>query len=567
VLRWHDNIHWVMCYNLCMQKLIIIATLVLSLSLQAANLSADLVVTNGIVRTMDKKRSVAQSIAVLNGKIVAVGRNSDTKAMIGPKTKVIDAKHRLVLPGFNDAHVHFMHLGLELHNLQLRDAKTTEEFVARIRDYVAKVPKGRWIQGGGWNHENWTPSELPTAKMIDEATRDNPVLLTRLDGHMALANTAAMKLAGVSKSTPDVEGGIILRDKDGNPTGIFKDAALNRYFDKVIPEMSFEHKLEIIQGASEHAASLGVTSVQDMSGNADVAVYQELIRRGTLKTRIYGCSPLSFYKRWENTGVQYAFGNSMLRIGCLKGFADGSLGSTTAWLFEPYLDAPKSTGLAGEEFPNFADEIAAAEKNSQQVMIHAIGDRANAEILSLYEKNNAKAGARDRRFRIEHAQHLRDQEIPKFAKDGVVASMQPIHLADDGHWAFKRLDEKRLQGTYAFRSLLDSGARLAFGSDAPVAPLNPLLGIAAAVTRRTDDGKNPNGWIAKQKISVDEAAYGFTAGSAYAEFQENVKGTLEVGKLADFIIVSDDLFTIDVNKIRDATVLLTVMDGRVVYQR
>jgi predicted amidohydrolase YtcJ len=304
-----------------------------------------------------------------------------------------------------------------------------------------------------------------------------------------------------------------------------------------------------------------------MSAAADIAVYQELMRKGKLKTRIYGCSPLSLHKRWENTGVQFAFGNAMLRIGCLKGFADGSLGSTTAWLFEPYLDSPKSTGLAGEEFPNFADEIAAAEKNGQQVIIHAIGDRANAEILSLYEKNNAKAGIRDRRFRIEHAQHLRDQEIPKFAANGVVASMQPIHLVDDGHWAFKRLDEKRLQGTYAFRSLLDSGARLAFGSDAPVAPLNPLLGIAAAVTRQTGDGKNPNGWIAKQKISVDEAVYGFTMGSAYAEFQENSKGSLELGKLADFIIVSDDLFTINVNKIRDASVLLTVMDGRVVYER
>jgi predicted amidohydrolase YtcJ len=286
-----------------------------------------------------------------------------------------------------------------------------------------------------------------------------------------------------------------------------------------------------------------------------------------LKTRVYGCSPLADYKRWQNTGIHYAFGDAMLRVGCLKGYADGSLGSTTAWLFDPYLDAPKSTGLASDEIPYMPERIPAADKAGLQVRIHAIGDRANATILDNYEKTLQANGPRDRRFTIEHAQHLRQEDIKRFGALKVVASMQPFHIIDDGRWAWKRLDEKRLKGTYAFRSLLDSGAILAFGSDSPVAPINPLFGVYAAVTRRTLDDKNPNGWIPEQKISVEEAVRAFTWGSAYAEFQETVKGTLEPGKLADFVMISDDIFTIDPVKIRDAKVLLTVVDGKIVFQQ
>ncbi|MBK8464837.1 MAG: amidohydrolase [Chloracidobacterium sp.] len=544
---------------------IIIAIVIYAAQAFGQTVTADLVITNGNIRTMDAKRTVVRSIAVLNGKIIAVGSDTDTRPLIGPKTRVIDAKGKLVLPGFNDAHVHFMVTGLQLSSVDLRDAKSPEEFVRRIKDFAAKLPKGRWITGGSWDHENWTPNNLPTAAMIDAVTPDNPVYVRRLDGHMSLANSVAMKLAGMNRETKDVAGGMIVRDAAGNPTGIFKDAAEN-YFEKIIPEPSFAEKLDIGRAATEHAASLGVTSVQDMTFGTDVGVYQELMRRGELKTRVYDCIKLSDYKSLADLGVRHSFGDGMVRVGCLKNYADGSLGSTTAWFFDPYLDDPKSTGLAGEDFARIPADVAAADKAGLQVMLHAIGDRANRAILDVYETTQNVNGPSDRRFRIEHAQHLRQSEIQRFGKLKVVASMQPFHAIDDGRWAWKRLDEKRLKGTYAFRSLLDSGAVLAFGSDSPVAPLNPLIGIYAAVTRRTLDDKNPNGWIPEQKITVDEAVRAFTYGSAYAEFQENEKGTLEIGKLADLIIISDDIFTIDATKIGTAKVLTTIIDGKVVFE-
>jgi len=529
-------------------------------------LSADLVIVNANIHTMNASQKQAKSIAVLGNRIIAVGSDADTKSLIGAKTRVIDAKGKLVVPGFNDAHVHFLETGSQLSAVDLRDAKSPAEFVQRIKDFAARQPKGRWILGGKWDHENWTPNDLPTAAMIDAVTPDNPVFIDRLDGHMALANSLAIKLAGVNKETKEVEGGLIVRDAAGNPAGVFKDAAMG-YIERIIPDPSFEQKLEYAQAASDFAASLGVTSVQDMSAGTDVGVYQELMRQGKLKTRVYGCSTLSDYKRWERTGVRYAFGDAMLRVGCLKGYADGSLGSTTAWFFDPYLDAPNTSGLARAEVTTtMKQNIVDADKAGLQVFIHAIGDRANATVLDYYENVANVNGVRDRRFRIEHAQHLRQEDIPRFGKLKVVASMQPMHVIDDGRWAWKRLDEKRLKGTYAFRTLLDSGGVLAFGSDSPVATINPLYGIYAAVTRRTLDDKNPGGWIPEQKISVEEAVRAFTWGSAYAEFQERVKGTLEPGKLADLVIVSDDIFTIDPAKIRDAKVLVTIIDGKVVYE-
>ncbi len=528
--------------------------------------SADLVITNANIHTLDSKNTLARSIAMLNGKIIAVGSDADTKPLIGSKTRVIDAGGKLVIPGFNDAHVHFMGTGEQLSAVDLRSSKSPEEFVQRLRAFAAKLPKGRWILGGRWDHENWTPNNLPTATMMDAVTPDNPVFVSRLDGHMAVANSLAIKLAGVTKDTKDVAGGLIVRDAAGNPVGVFKDAAMG-LIGRVIPEPTFEQNIEAATAATDFAASLGVTSVQDMGAGTDVGVYQELLRQGKLKTRVYGCSPLADYKRWANTGLHYAFGNPMLRVGCLKGYADGSLGSTTAWFFDPYLDAPTTSGLARAEVTTtMKQNIIDADKAGLQVMIHAIGDKANATVLDYYENATAVNGPRDRRYRIEHAQHLRQQDIARFGGAKVVASMQPLHLIDDGRWAGKRLDERRLKGTYAFRTLLDTGAVLAFGSDSPVASLNPLYGIYAAVTRATTDGKNPNGWIPEQKISVDEAVRGFTYGSAYAEFQEQWKGTLEIGKIADLIIISEDIFKIDPKKIGEAKVLTTVVDGKVVSE-
>lgn len=531
----------------------------------ALDLKADLIVFNGNVRTLDRSTPTAQAFAVLNGRVVAVGSNAAVKLLAGPRTERIDAGGKLVIPGFNDAHVHFLDGGAGLSSVDLRDAATPAEFVKRIKEFALTIPKGRWIQNGNWDHENWTPNNLPTAAMIDAVTPDNPVFINRLDGHMALANSLALKLAGVDKSTKEVPGGEIVRDADGNPTGIFRDEAMG-YINRVIPAWSYEERSDYLIAATNYAASLGVTSVQDMSAGTDVGVLQDLARAGKLKTRVYAVSALGDWKRWSRTGVTRAFGDGLIRVGGLKGFVDGSLGSTTAWFYQPYLDRPDSVGLAVEEPSKIYENVVGADKAGLQIMIHAIGDRGNDEILKIYERVSKENGDRDRRFRIEHAQHLNDGLIKRFAVDKVIASMQPFHAIDDGRWAWKRLDQKRLNGTYAFRSLLDNGGRLAFGTDWFVAPLNPMFGMYAAVTRRTLDDKNPGGWIPEQKISVEEALRAYTEGSAFAEFQESDKGTLGIGKFADFVILSEDIFRIDPVRIRDVKVLRTVMNGRTVFQ-
>jgi hypothetical protein len=528
---------------------------------------ADLVIVNANVRTMDPARPAAEAVAVAGNRVVAVGTSAEVRRLAGPRTRVIDAAGALVLPGFNDAHVHFLSGGFQLSSVDLRDAGTPREFAERIRRFDEKLPKGRWITGGDWDHERWPGAPLPTKELIDSFTPDRPVFVSRLDGHMALANSHALRLAGVTRETPDPPGGLIVRDpKTGEPTGVLKDAAMS-YVWKVVPESTFEEKLQAARAATEHAASLGVTSVQDVSAGDDVGVYQTLLERGELKTRVYAVSPLPDWRRLGRVGVRRAFGGDMLRIGGLKGFADGSLGSTTALFFDPYADAPETRGLGsglpeGEMLKFVRDSDAAG----LQVFIHAIGDKANDSILSIYEQVAKENGERDRRFRIEHAQHIRAQDIARFRTAKVVASMQPYHCIDDGRWAEKRIGRERAKGTYAFRSLLDAGATLAFGSDWTVAPLDPLLGVYAAVTRRTLDGKNPGGWVPEQKITVEEAVRAYTVGSAFAEFADARKGTITPGKLADLVILSEDIFRIDPAGIEKARVRLTVMDGRVVYE-
>jgi predicted amidohydrolase YtcJ len=458
--------------------------------------------------------------------------------------------------------------GFQLSSVDLRDANSPQEFAARIKSFAAKLPPGSWITGGDWDHERWSDAKLPTKELIDSVTPNTPVFVNRLDGHMALANSLALKLAGVTRQTLDPPGGVIVRDKSGEPTGVLKDAAQSFVW-KVIPPATFEEKLAAARAASDYAAKLGVTSVQDVSAGADVGVYQTLFDRGELKTRIYAIAPLPQWERLARTGVRAHFGSEMLRVGGLKGFSDGSLGSTTALFYEPYRDDPSTSGIAGDEmYPEgeMLKRVTEADRAGLQVMIHAIGDRANDLILSLYEEVERENGKRDRRFRIEHAQHLRSQDIPRFARDRVIASMQPYHAIDDGRWAEKRIGKERAKTTYAFRSLLDSGATLAFGTDWTVAPLNPMLTIYAAVTRRTLDGKNSKGWVPEQKISVEETVFAYTSGSAYAEFQENVKGTITPGKLADLVLLSRDIFKIDPKEIENVKVVLTMVDGRVVYE-
>jgi predicted amidohydrolase YtcJ len=533
-------------------------------------LAADLVILNASVHTMDKEKPTAAAVAVLGNRIVAVGSTKEIQALAGRQTRVIDAGKKVVVPGFNDSHVHWLMGGFSITNVDLRDAKSPEEFARRLGDHAKKLPKGRWILGGDWDHEKWPGTPLPTKEMIDAVTPDNPVFVNRTDGHMALANSLALKLAGVTKDTKDVPGGLIVRDpKTGEPTGVLKDAALD-LVDKAVPERSFEEKLGAARAATAHAASVGVTSVQDMSAGDDTGLYQYMLERGDLNTRIYGMFSIVRWETLGKTGVRGGFGNDILRVGGLKGFADGSLGSSTALFFEPYSDTPNTRGLLFDQMlPEgiMLQRAEAADKKGLQVMIHAIGDEANMRILDIYKQVDEKNGPRDRRFRIEHAQHLRASDIPRFGKQHVIASMQPYHCADDGRWCDKRIGPERSKGTYAFRSLLDTGAALAFGSDWTVAPLNPMEGLKAAVTRQTLDGKHPKGWVPEQKITLDEAIYAYTVGSAYAEFAERIKGSITPGKLADLVLLDRDIYKIDPLEIDKTKVLLTVMDGQVVFER
>ncbi len=539
-------------------------------ALVLAQAPADLVLVNGKIWTVDDRRPEVEAVAVLGNRIAAVGSTEEIRKWVGANTKVIDLQGRRVMPGFNDSHVHFLDGGMGLASVQLRDARTPEEFRDRIRDFAAKLPKGRWILNGNWDHENWTPPALPTRQLIDAVTPDNPVFINRLDGHMCLANSLALKLAGVTRETPDPPGGTIVRDAGGEPTGVLKDAAMN-YVYKVIPSPSEEVMAEAIRAALAYAAENGVTSVQDMSASPEVfGVYQKLLANGELTARVYGIQPLSEWGRLARVGVRAWFGNDKLKIGGLKGFADGSLGSTTALFFEPYLDAPKTSGLPSDEmFPEgkMLDNILGADRAGLQVAVHAIGDKANKTILDMFAEVEKRNGARDRRLRIEHAQHLRPEEIKRFGGERVIASMQPYHAIDDGRWAENRIGPNRAKGTYAFRSLLDAGATLAFGSDWFVAPMEPLMGIYAAVTRRTLDGKRPQGWVPEQKITVAEAVRAYTMGSAYASGDEKVKGSIEVGKLADLVALSADIFKIDPVEIEKAKIVMTIFNGKVIYER
>jgi predicted amidohydrolase YtcJ len=533
--------------------------------------TADLIVTNAKVWTVDKAHPTAQAVAVLGDRIVAVGSNTDVEVLRRPDTKVIDGGGKLLLPGFNDAHVHFVDGGLQLDSVQLNDATSTDEFVRRVREQAQKTPKGEWIKGGDWDETKWSPPNLPTKELIDPVTPDNPVFLGRYDGHGAVANSAALRLAGITAQTPDPPGGVIVRDAQGNPTGALKDAAKELVI-KVIPRLSHEQRLRAMRRALEYAASLGITSVQHMNDGednyADIRAYGELLQSGELTTRVYVAPAISDWQDQAKVGIRHAFGSSFLRIGALKSFADGSLGSRTAYFFDPYSDDPSNSGLLGKQMQPLSrvrDWMTQADAAGLQLCTHAIGDRAISTVLDLYTDVVRANRGMERRFRIEHAQHMAEKDFARFAQLDVIASVQPYQAIDDGRWAEARIGHDRASRTYAFRTFLNHGVHLAFGTDWDVAPLNPILTVYAAVTRATLDGKNPNGWFPEQKLSVAEAVEAYTTGSAYAEFQEKEKGSITPGKLADMVLLSDDIFAIDPARIRDVKVLKTIVGGRLVW--
>lgn len=534
-----------------------------------AHPGADLVITRANIWTGEPTQPSAIALAIVGDRIVDVGGAGEIERWRGSTTTVINAEGRRVLPGFNDSHVHFVDGGTQLDGVDLKDADSPEELARRI-GARAKSKPGEWILGGDWDDQRWTPPQLPTRALVDDVTNGTPVFVSRYDGHMALANAAALGRAGITERTPDPPGGVIVRDAKGNPTGVLKDAAMD-FVTRVIPNKTPDERLRAVKRAMEHAASLGVTSVQDMNPSYDdVAVYAELANRGELTVRIYAAPMETGFYDQAKIGIHRSFGSTWLRLGAVKGYADGSLGSTTAYFFQPYTDAPDTRGLLSEEMQSVEDmrtRLMAADRAGLQLCIHAIGDAGISQILDVFEDVVRANGDRDRRLRIEHAQHIAPKDFDRFASLKVIASVQPYHAIDDGRWAERRIGPERIKTTYAFRTLLDKGVRLSFGTDWPVAPLNPMLSLHAATTRATLDGKNPDGWVPEQKIAIGDAVAAYTRAAAFAEFQERDKGTIARGKLADLVILTDDVLAIPPAQIKDVRVLTTIAGGKVVYQR
>lgn len=528
-----------------------------------APLHADLVVLDARVWTGDTDRPWAEAVASRGDTIIAVGSNADVEALVGEATTVISVPGSMLVPGFIDSHVHFISSGSGLASVQLRDAPDPARFSARIGEFARTIEPGEWILHGTWDHEMWG-GELPRREWIDALTPDNPVWVARLDGHMALANSRALELAGVDADTPDVEGGEIVRDESGRLTGILKDNAM-ALVENAVPAATATQLDREARAAMAHVAANGVTSVHDMAGWQSLATYRRAVARGELATRIYAVVPLDDWQRLRDEVDAQGFGDEWLRIGGLKGFMDGSLGSHTAAFLAPFTDAPDRRGFLVNELDDMREWISGADAAGLQVMVHAIGDKAIRDLLDIYLDVAEANGQRDRRFRMEHAQHIDPGDIERFAIQEVIASMQPYHAIDDGRWADKVIGLERARTTYAFRSLLDAGARVAFGSDWSVAPATPIEGIYAAVTRQTLDGANAAGWVPEQKITVTEALQAYTTTAAYASFEETGKGKLKEGMLADFVLLDRDLTTIPADTIPDTRVLRTVLGGTLIY--
>jgi predicted amidohydrolase YtcJ len=525
---------------------------------------ASMIITNARIWTGNPAQPYAEAMAVSGDTIVAVGSNRKAMKYKADTTIILDMDGKFITPGFIDSHVHMLQGGLNLTSVQLRGAASPEEFIRRIADFAAKQKSGTWILGGDWDEKDW--GRMPEKGWIDSVTPENPVFVSRLDGHMGLANSLAMKLAGVDRSVKDIKGGAIVRNDAGELTGIFKDNAMDLIYNK-IPSPSEEETDNALVAAMNYFAGNGVTSVHGVDAGAYLDALERVRNDSGLITRIYAMEPLSNWNHLEKKLEQDGKGDAWIKIGGVKGFVDGSLGSHTAAFIEPYSDLATDSGLFVNTKEDLYNWVSNADKAGLQVMIHAIGDRAINFLLNTYEQVEKENGERDRRFRIEHAQHIAPSDIKRFASLKVIASMQPYHAIDDGRWAEKYIGPDRIKTTYAFRSLLDSGAKLAFGSDWPVAPATPLDGIYAAVTRRTLDDKNPGGWVPEQKITVEEAMRAYTKDAAYASFDENIKGTLEPGKLADFVVLDQDITSIDPVMIRDTKILQTYVAGKRVYER
>jgi predicted amidohydrolase YtcJ len=532
------------------------------ISCQNKNQPADMIITNARIRTGSSVQPYAEAMAVSGDTVMAIGTVREVMKFRSTDTEVLDLDGKFVTPGFIDSHIHFLMGSSNLASVQLRDAATPEEFIKRLGDYARTQKPGIWITGGDWDGKGW--ETLPERSWIDSVTGENPVFVSRLDGHMGIANSLALKLAGIERGVKNVGGGTIVRDEAGELTGVFKDNAMDLIFNKV-PGFSDDQTDNALIAGMNCLSSNGVTSVHavDAGGYADAIV--RLRNNDRLIVRVYAMTPFSAWESLKNKIEREGNGDKWIKYDGVKGFVDGSLGSHTAAFIEPYTDMPADSGFFVNSAADMSGWISSSDKAGLQVAIHAIGDKAINFLLTAYEWTGKENGQRDRRFRIEHAQHIAPADIERFAKLNVIASMQPYHAIDDGRWAEEVIGPERIKTTYAFKSLFDAGAKVAFGSDWPVAPATPLEGIYAAVTRRTLDDKNPEGWVPEQKITVEQALQGYTVNGAYASFEENIKGTLEPGKLADFVVLSDDITSIDPIKIRETRVLQTYVGGKKVF--
>jgi predicted amidohydrolase YtcJ len=554
--------------------LLLLNALVLYSQQPRDQVAPDLILLSGKIWTVNSAQPEAEALAIGNGRILAVGKSDSIKGLTGDKTRVIDLKGRRVVPGFYDSHVHFLGSGQRLSEVALKDAADEAEFGRRLAEFDKKLPRDRWLLGGEWDHDRTFNGALPSAEVIDKyVTSGRPVFLRRYDGHMGVVNSRVLKEAGITSETPDPSGGVIYRKPDSKePTGVLRDNAMV-LVDRLIPAPSETEIVEAVKAALEEAAREGVTSVQDMDGSDRQTrirlfrLYQNLAKTGQLTTRIDFRWPIAGWKQLADLGAESGLGDDWVKIGGVKGFADGSLGSSTAKFYESFLNEPGNTGVWVTPLEKMREYVLGADAAGLSIAIHAIGDQANAEMLNIFAEVARTNGPRDRRFRIEHVQHLRPQDYPRFKEIGVIASMQPYHAIDDGRWAEGRIGAKRCASSYALRSLPDAGAKLALGSDWSVAPLSPILGIDAAVNRRTLDGKHPEGWFPEQRISVQQAIEGYTVNSAYAGFEEKDRGSLEPGKLADLVVLSRDILDPrEKDHIADTKVLMTIVGGKVVYE-
>jgi predicted amidohydrolase YtcJ len=525
----------------------------------------DVVLLNGAIHTVDPARPRAEAIAIGGERIVGVGSSDEVRRLAGSATRVIDLGGRFVMPGFNDAHVHLLDGAEQLVGIDLRGARSIEEFVGILAAHARGLPEGTWIRGGYWDHEAWPGRNMPTRAIIDPVTPRHPVFVQRLDGHVAVANSAALHAAGITGDTRSPDGGVIQRDDLGEPSGVLKDTAMQLVV-QAMPPPGLHETIAKVRAALAHAASLGVTSIHDMTANAsELRAYQQLRDRGDLTARIY-----SIQNREASgltaAGIATGFGDDWLRIGGLKLFADGSMGAGTAYFYEPYSDEPENSGLLVMPPAELEHRVFEADAAGFQPVIHAIGDRANAIVLDIVGKLCLARGRAGRRVRVEHAQVVRPADRGRFRELGIIASLQPSHCIDDMRWAERRIGRERCASAYNVRSFVDEGAAVAFGTDWFVEPLDPMVGLYAAVTRQFPDGTPPEGFFPEQRLSMAQAIACYTLGSAYAEFAEQRKGSLVEGKLGDLVVLSANLMEVPAREVLQTRVLLTMVGGRIVHE-